>query len=733
MEKMLRSALLLLTLFLSHLTNGQNSVAREWSEALLEAIRIDYARPTVHARNLFHTSTAMYEAWAAYDDIAAQYLLGKTVNRHFVVFNDFTRSSDIELARNEAISFAAYRVLTYRFKNSPGQPETQVHFDQLMSDLGYDRNFKSIFYEDGNPAALGNYIGQAIIDYGNNDHSNEANDYANEFYTPVNVAMNPRAPGNPNLSDPNRWQPLAFNFFIDQSGHQIPGLIPSFLGPEWGSVYPFALNQNDLHVYQRNGEDYYVYHDPSAPPYLDQEQLTEESKAYQWGNALVSAWSGHLDPTDNVMIDISPNSIGNNPEFPESYLDYPDFYDLENGGDQSRGYPINPVTGLPYETQSVPRGDYGRVLAEFWADGPASETPPGHWFTILNYVSDHELLVKKFKGEGDVLNDLEWDIKSYFALAGAMHDAAVAAWGAKGWYDYIRPVSAIRYMADKGQSTNKSLSNYQIEGIPLVEGYIEVIETGDPMAGAKEENVGKIKLFAWQGHGVALNNPDFNSETDAIGVDWILAENWWPYQRVSFVTPPFAGYVSGHSTFSRAAAEVMTMLTGDEYFPGGMGEFDAPMNEFLVFEEGPSMDVTLQWATYRDASDQCSLSRIWGGIHPPADDIPGRKMGIEIGRDAFNLAEDYFNDTVLSARNLDISPFQLYPNPISSDKILKISNVSRHDNIMILNLQGQVLKFIDTPVQGIGQEFNLNVQDLESGIYILRINQSSQKFIISSM
>jgi len=35
----------------------------------------------------------------------------------------------------------------------------------------------------------------------------------------------------------------------------------------------------------------------------------------------------------------------------------------------------------------VELGDYGRILAEFWADGPDSETPPGHWFTILNYVS----------------------------------------------------------------------------------------------------------------------------------------------------------------------------------------------------------------------------------------------------------------------------------------------------------------------------------------------------------
>ena len=58
---------------------------------------------------------------------------------------------------------------------------------------------------------------------------------------------------------------------------------------------------------------------------------------------------------------------------------------------------MNPKTGMPYESQIVPRGDYTRVLAEFWADGPDSETPPGHWFTILNYVNDSEFTVKKIR------------------------------------------------------------------------------------------------------------------------------------------------------------------------------------------------------------------------------------------------------------------------------------------------------------------------------------------------
>ena len=302
------------------------------------------------------------------------------------------------------------------------------------------------------------------------------------------------------------------------------------------------------------------------------------------------------------------------------------------------GRDANPFTGQPYEPNYVPRGDYGRVLAEFWADGPESETPPGHWFTILNYVSDNPIFEKRWMGEGEILSDLEWDIKSYFLLGGTMHDSAIAAWSVKGWYDYIRPVSAIRHMAEKGQSTDSELPNYDPAGFPLLPGYIEQIEIGDPLAGDLNENVGEIKVLAWKG-------PYFIEvpATDEAGVGWIMAKDWWPYQRPSFVTPPFAGYVSGHSTFSRAAAEVMTFMTGDEYFPGGMGVFSADRNQFLVFEDGPSIDFELQWATYRDASDQCSLSRIWGGIHPPADDIPGRKMGIQIGNQAFDKAMNYFN------------------------------------------------------------------------------------------
>lgn len=609
-------------------------VARQWNDLLLEAIRNDFARPTVHARNLFHISAAMYDAWAVYSDTASTWLLGRQIGEFGCDLEEFTRPGDIRAAQEEAISHSAYRLIAHRFAESPGIADIRRSSSLLMEDLEFDTENTSVEYAAGSAAALGNYIADCYIRFGLQDGSNEANNYAITSYEPVNPGIDTTAPGNPRIVDLDRWQPVAIPVFVDQAGNLLEDGVPPFLGPEWGSVEPFALDEADLTVYRRNDFDYYVYHDPGPPPGY----RGPESELYKRGFSMVAVWSSHLDPNDGVMIDISPAGSGNVLHYPSSGLGYDAFFEFFSGGDAGLGYANNPVTGAAYARQLVPRGDYTRVLAEFWADGPDSETPPGHWFAILNEVADHPLLDFRFEGTGSQLDPLEWYVKAYFALGGGMHDAAIAAWGIKGWYDYLRPVSAIRAMADRGQSSDPSAPSYSEDGIPLFPGYIEVVQPGDPIVGGDPANVGKIKTKAWRG-----TNFVADPTADTAGVDWILAERWVPYQRPTFVTPPFAGYVSGHSTFSRAAAEVLTELTGSEFFPGGMSEFEIPANDFLVFERGPSVEMTLQWATYRDAADQTSLSRIWGGIHPPADDIPGRLIGEQVGQDAFARARDYFN------------------------------------------------------------------------------------------
>lgn len=718
---------LLIILCCNQIALAQHSVARLWNEELLEAIRKDFARPTVHARNLFHISVAMYDAWAAYDANANTYFLGKTIGDFTCSFEGISAREDIKSAQEEAISYASYRLLQYRFRFSPGVPIVYPRLDSLMEKLGYDVNFVSTDYTTGSPAALGNYIAEQLINFGLQDGSNEQSNYANLHYQQVNPPLVMAFPGNATILDPNRWQPLTLDVFIDQSGNVIPFNTPPFLSPEWGQVSAFALEDADLTVYQRDNFDYWVFHDPGQPPHIDTTNSDASSELYKWNFELVAAWSSHLDPNDGIQWDISPASIGNIQEYPTSFEDYKDFYDLENGGDPGMGHALNPKTGMPYEPQIVPRADYTRVLAEFWADGPDSETPPGHWFTILNYVSDHPAFEKKFKGTGAVLDDLEWDVKAYFTLGGAMHDAAVTAWGIKGWYDYIRPVSAIRSLAQRGQSSDSNLPSYHPGGIHLIPGFIELVEAGDSLAGENDKHVGKIKLYAWRG-------PDFisNPDTDDAGVGWILAENWWPYQRPSFVTPPFAGYISGHSTFSRAAAEVMTMLTGDPFFPGGMSEFVAKKNEFLVFEKGPSVDVTLQWATYRDASDQTSLSRIWGGIHPPADDIPGRLIGMEIGKDAFNLAETYFGlDNTTRTNEIATHSYRIFPNPATANLTIHL-NYKGTTQAQLFSTTGKLVQAEKLSFANGKAEFN--IKNIPQGIYLLSlIDENGARMVVEKV
>ena len=569
------------------------SVARRWDEALLGAIRRALPAPTVHARNLFHTSAAMWDAWAAYDPAASG-----------VFVTEKLAAADVAAARNEAMSYAAYRLLASRYIKAVGGDESLSAFADLMDSLCYPLDVTTT--EGDTPAALGNRIAAAIMTRGLEDGSNQADGYAPGDYTPVNPPLVVSGSAI-ELVDPDRWQPLQIEHMISQNGIPVENGVQQAVGPHWGHVTSFAIPAGGA-----SG----VPIDPGPPPRFGTDDYRDQA-------IQVIRNSSQLDAEQDATIDISPGAYGNNPL----------------GSNEGSGHPQNPVTGQPYAGQVVKVGDFGRAVAEYWADGPKSETPPGHWNVLANEVGDHLGADLRIGGTGPVVDRLEWDVKTYLALNGAVHDAAIAAWGLKGHYDSVRPISMVRYLGSLGQSSDPAGPAYHPDGLPLIADLIEVVTAETAAPGGRHAalagEVGKVAIKAWRGIPA-------DPATEASGVDWILATRWTPYQLPTFVTPSFQGYVSGHSTFSRAAAEVMTSITGSEFFPGGLSESVIPAGG-LKFELGPSSDVRLQWATYFDAADQAGQSRIWSGIHIEADDFNGRMIGAQCGKAAWERAQTYFS------------------------------------------------------------------------------------------
>ena len=149
--------------------------------------------------------------------------------------------------------------------------------------------------------------------------------------------------------------------------------------------------------------------------------------------------------------------------------------------------------------------DETKMIAEYWADGPRSELPPGHWDLFAQFVArrDHH---------GVQSHGVEQDVKLFFALTNAIADAGCCAWDNKRAFNSVRPITAIRTLF-QGQAVRAWAGPYQ-------------------------------------------------------GTRTIDGAAWFPYQPTTFPTPPFPEYSSGHSNFSAAGAEILKLFTGSDRFGG---------------------------------------------------------------------------------------------------------------------------------------------------------------------
>jgi hypothetical protein len=187
-------------------------------------------------------------------------------------------------------------------------------------------------------------------------------------------------------------------------------------------------------------------------------------------------------------------------------------------------------------------------------------------------------------------HSLDEDAKVFMALNNALLDASITAWDAKRQWNSVRPITAVRWLK-KGQLIQAWAGPYQ-------------------------------------------------------GTKTIRGEDWVPYQRANFVTPSFPEYLSGHSTFSAAAALLLKSAIGSDTFgmsvtiPAGSSTIEPRTDT----QPGvPVAPVTLSWKSFTAAADQAGISREYGGIHFNDGDFEARQAGEDVGLAVWSKAKSYFN------------------------------------------------------------------------------------------
>lgn len=213
--------------------------------------------------------------------------------------------------------------------------------------------------------------------------------------------------------------------------------------------------------------------------------------------------------------------------------------------------------------------DRRKAIAEFWTLGAGTPTPPGRWNQIGQILSNKR---------GHTLDE---DVKMFFILTNALHDAGIAKIEAKMHFLTARPETLIRHMY-AGQ-----------------------------------------KILAWGGRGKGPKIID--------GKDFV------PY-RPTAASPE---HVSGHSAFGVSAAEALRLFTGSD----DLGYTAVVKAGSFKFDDGPAADVVLSMETLTEAERDISNSGVYGQAHFMTGDQMGRQLGRKVARKVFSRAMRYINGT----------------------------------------------------------------------------------------
>lgn len=211
----------------SKLAGSAPNLAYRWldiaQEATAREVDRNSPRPTVISRTLAIWATAMYDAWAAYDERAVGSRWGGELRR--------PREERTLANREKAISYASYHALVFVY------PEDKAFLDEQMRKVGYDPGL--ISKDPGTAEGVGFLAAHAVVEYRRRDGANQFGDEAGGDGTPYGDYTYYQ-PVNPpdKIIDPDRWQPITFRLPDNRQ------VTPGFLTPHWYRVKPFILTNS---------------------------------------------------------------------------------------------------------------------------------------------------------------------------------------------------------------------------------------------------------------------------------------------------------------------------------------------------------------------------------------------------------------------------------------------------------------------------------------------------------
>jgi hypothetical protein len=561
-------------------TSPPQTIVGDWNCTALVEVRASKAfrnGPTVVARALAIVQTCVYDAWAAYDAVAVGTRLGGTLRRPAVERTDTNKAI--------AISFAAHRCLRNLYPEGlaadPPGSSPRVRLDAALATALATYAYNVLDPQHVAAAAVGTAASQAVIDFRANDGANQ---YGNAPCPAGNVC--PTVPITIYSTPPC----VPYMAPLNQLGGVSAPLAPlPCLGQGGAPTGPYADYDDAVSSYT-----HYVPSNPImgyctppfAPPLLAVCPAADPflSPLLPWPNVVdPNSWQplifvNHARQTFLTAHfgRVTPFALTSASQFDAS-IPPPDY--LKNHGHYQKN-----VNELIKHSRDL--DEERKLIVEYWADGPDSELPPGHWSIFAQFVS---------RRDGHTIDQ---DAKMFFAMQNASLDAGIVGWHAKRKYNGVRPITAIRH--DKQGQT----------------------------------------IRAWGGPGRPIEN--------------FPGERWMPYNPGTNLTPPFPGYFSGHSVYSRSSATVLKLFTGSDDFgfstlipacdPAFFG-----IDFFKCFgrvEPGvPSVDTIISFATFDDAANQAGFSRFYGGIHFIDDNTTGQAVGVLIGQQAWTKAQTYFDGT----------------------------------------------------------------------------------------